>query len=76
MKNSGKGIVGYETAKELGILRVGLETTVNSSEMRYQDEKIFNGIGKLENIKLKLPIDRSRPPVAQPLRRVLFKLRD
>lgn len=49
---------------------------MNSSEMRYQDEKIFNGIGKLENFKLKLPINRSRPPVAQPLRRVPFKLRD
>lgn len=70
MKGKGKEIMGYETAKELAILRIGLETTINSSEMRYEDEKIFKGIGRLENFKLELPIDRSRPSVAQ--RKVLY----
>lgn len=76
MKGKGKGIVGYKTAKELGILRVGLEAMVNCNERRYEDEKLFKGIGKLENFKLELPIDRSRPPVAQSLRRVPYKVRD
>jgi len=76
MKGRGRALIGYDTAKELGILRIGLEATVNINEARYQNKEIFKRIGKLENFKLKLPIDRSQPPVAQPLRRVPFKLRD
>ncbi|KAL6419730.1 hypothetical protein ACFW04_014499 [Cataglyphis niger] len=66
MKGKGKETMGYETAKELGILWIELEAMINSSETRYEDEKIFKGIRKLENFKLELAIDRSRPPVAKP----------
>lgn len=33
-------------------------------------------MGKLKDFKLMLPIDRSHPPVAQPVRRLPFKVRD
>lgn len=33
-------------------------------------------MGKLKDFKLMLPIDRLHPPVAQPVRRLPFKVRD
>lgn len=41
MKGNGKRIVGYETAKELGILRIGLEATVNSNKRDIKTRKFL-----------------------------------
>ena len=36
---------------------------------------MYNGIGKLKNVEVKLHIDENIPPVAQPARRIPFHLR-
>ncbi|XP_034192266.2 uncharacterized protein LOC117609734 [Osmia lignaria lignaria] len=74
LKGKGRPILGYKTAKELEILRIGLQ--VNEIDIKREDSDIFRGIGKLKDFKLTIPIDRSHPPVAQPVRRLPFKLRD
>ena len=74
LKGKGRPILGYKTAKELGILKIGL--CVNEAKEQNGKAKIFCGIGKLKDFKLTLPIDRSYPPVAQPVRRLPFKVRD
>ena len=35
----------------------------------------FKGIGKLKDFQLTLPIDKTHPPISQPIRRIPFKLR-
>ncbi|XP_015432785.1 PREDICTED: uncharacterized protein LOC107188904 [Dufourea novaeangliae] len=74
LKGKGRPILGYKTAKELEILRIGLR--VNEVEVKREELDIFRGIGKLKDFKLTIPIDRSQPPAAQPVRRLPFKLRD
>lgn len=49
---------------------------VDHSELTMRFEDIFKGIGKLRNFQLKLHIDEQVQPVAQPLRRPPFSLRE
>lgn len=74
LKEKGRPILGYQTAKESEILKIG--PRVNEVELKQDERDIFQGIGKLKDFKLMLPIDRSYPPVAQPVRRLPFKVRD
>lgn len=73
VNGKGRGLLGYETAVCLEILKIGPQLQINHVEMR---KELFTGIGKLKNFQLKLPIDPSVPPVAQALRRIPFKIRD
>lgn len=74
LKGKGRLILGYQTAKELEILKIG--PGVNEVEVKQDGRGIFQGMGKLKDFKLMLPIDRSDPSVAQPVRRLPFKVRD
>ena len=38
--------------------------------------KCFEGVGKLNDFQLKIPIDESVKPVIQPIRRIPFHLRE
>lgn len=62
LKGKGRPILGYQTAKELDILKIG--PRVNEVEVKQDGRGIFQGMGKLKDFKLMLPIDRSHPPVA------------
>ena len=44
--------------------------------MREQFPEVFSGIGKLADFQLKLHINHDVKPVAQPVRRLPFGLRD
>ncbi|XP_028404164.1 uncharacterized protein K02A2.6-like [Dendronephthya gigantea] len=86
IKENGRPILGKKTAEQLKVLRVGPEEiirTVNTvtqegsdSDIREEFADIFTGVGLLKDYKLKLHIDEDVIPVAQPVRRLPFGLRD
>ena len=83
IKDRGKSLLGKKTAEQLKILRVGPEETTytvadegRDSDIREEFADIFTGVGKLKDYKLKLHVDENVTPVAQPVRRLPFGLRD
>ena len=74
----GAALLGRETAIQLGVLKLGIPLySVTSKETIMSDYKeIFEGVGKLKDYQVKLYVDRNVPPVAQPVRRTPFSLRD
>lgn len=49
---------------------------VDHSELTTRSKDVFTGIGKLKDFQLKLHIDEQVQPVAQPLRRPAFSLKE
>jgi transposase InsO family protein len=87
IKGKGKPLLGKETAEQLKVLRVGPEETMKGtvytvtregcdSDIRKEFADIFTGVGLLKDYKLKLHIDENVTPVALPVRRLPFGLRD
>ena len=85
IENGGHAPLGRDTAVSVRGLRLGAH--VNSLEVFTDGEKgkasIFEkfpgcseGIGKLKDFQLKVPIDLEVQPVAQPITRVPYHLRD
>uniref|UniRef100_A0AAV2MLX7 Gypsy retrotransposon integrase-like protein 1 n=1 Tax=Knipowitschia caucasica TaxID=637954 RepID=A0AAV2MLX7_KNICA len=78
---AGQGVplLGRQTATELGVLRVGVDVaavTDVKTEVQGKYPKLFTGVGKLNTKQVRLHIDGNVEPVAQPLRRVPFHLRE
>lgn len=59
-------LLGKITARKLGLLRIGLPSMVREGVNQVGEVKVFP---KIKDFQLVLPIDRSVPPVIQPLRR-------
>ncbi len=87
IKGKGKPLLGKETAEQLKVLRVGPEETMkgtvytvtregSDSDIRKEFADIFTGVGLLKDYKLKLHIDENVTPVALPVRKLPFGLRD
>ena len=78
INGEGAALLGRETAIQLGVLKLGTRIcTVTSSETIMSDYKeIFEGVGKLKDYQVKLHVNPDVPPVAQPVRRTPFSLRD
>ena len=84
IENEGYALLGRETAISQGVLKLGAH--VNSLEVldgAKGGASIFEkfpgcceGIAKLKDFQLKVPIDPKVQPVAQPIRRVPYHLRD
>ena len=74
----GEALLGRETALQLGLLKLGAPVyTVQSKEVIMSDYKgVFDGVGKLKDYQVKLHVNPDVPPVAQPVRRTPFSLRD
>ncbi|XP_068706850.1 uncharacterized protein [Montipora foliosa] len=74
----GEALLGRETALQLGVLKLGVPVyTVQSKEVIMSDYKgVFDGVGKLKDYQVKLHVNPDVPPVAQPVRRTPFSLRD
>ena len=65
------------TAEELGVLRIevhAVEDTRESVMRKHPD--VFHGIGKLHSRQVKLHVDENVTPIAQPLRRTPYNVRD
>ena len=83
---SGRCLLGHVTSKELGLLRIGLNVSSGSecnvvgkdlaSALQAKYPKVFDGIGKLKDYKLKLHDDPDVTPVTQKPRRIPFVLRE
>ena len=84
---TGRCLLGYSTATDLGILRVdptgilgtGDCNTVDDTfvgELKAKYPSVFQGIGKLKDYQLKLHVDPSVTPVVQKMRRVPFSVKD
>ena len=75
-------MIGHKTATELGILRIGLPDD-NIASVSSETESIlrsfqdrFEGLGKLKDFQLKLYVDENVKLVAQPARKIPFKVRE
>ena len=86
MKGCGQALLGQATASALEVLKLRPNVQAVSKGVKPQslgEHEIFakypgcyNGIGKLKDYQLKIPIDNDVQPVAQPMRRVPYQLRD
>ena len=84
--DKGRCLLGHTTSKQLGVPKVGPSVNLECSNVastpdiksQLQDKypKVFSGIGKLTDYKLKLHVDDSKIPVAQKPKRVPFALRE
>ena len=83
-------LLSRDTSQLLNVLRIGVSicsakpTSSNSNETQGVNKKaaleakypkVFQGLGKLRDYQLKLHINESVPPVAQPERRIPFSRR-
>jgi hypothetical protein len=84
VEESGQALLGYDTSTQLGVLQIQDVNSVAAvhtgcrdikTEMLEKFPKVFEGLGKLKNFQLQIPIDESVHPVSQTVRRVLYHLR-
>jgi hypothetical protein len=72
--------LSHKTASELDILKLNVnairtpETEITIDQLEQQHPLLFQGIGKLKNFEVKLHVDETVKPTAQPHRRVPFHL--
>ena len=79
IKGTGVPLLGKETAMKLNVLKIGIDVAAVTDldcEIRRQYLSVFQGVGKLKSKQVTLHIDTSVQPVAQPLRRMPFNLRE
>jgi len=78
IEEKGQPLLGRETAVNLGLLKIGIGVNAISSTEKIVDDyqSVFTGIGKLQGRQVKLSVDPQVKPVAQPVRRTPFGLRD
>ena len=82
VKGDGRTLLGRETAEILNLLHIGpfLENNVDSGGLEScipeKYKALFTGVGLLKGYELKLHIDESMKPVAQPVRKIPFGLRE
>ncbi|XP_053380108.1 uncharacterized protein LOC128548738 [Mercenaria mercenaria] len=71
-------LLGYRTATALKVLKIGanINTLESNEEFKRKYPECFHGTGKLKDFQLKLHIDKTIEPVAQPVRRLPFSLRE
>ena len=78
MKGSHGSLLSYRTATALGILDVQIQHIQDPLQDSLATEfpNLFQGIGQLKDVEVKLHIDQSVTPVAQPPRRIPFHIRN
>ena len=84
-KGTGRPLLGRNTAEKLNVLRVGpvsgvhvssVMTEGSDTDIREGYADILTGVGKLKDYQLKLHLNKDVKPVAQPVRRLPFGLRE
>ena len=79
-EGTGGSLLSWRTSEDLGLIKIasplkapGAETEVEQLVREYDD--LFHGLGKLKGRQVKIHVDETIPPVAQPHRRVPFHVR-
>ena len=76
INGDGRSLLCRETAEQLCLLRLGPIHAVNSvnteADIKEKYKELFNGVDLLKDYELKLNIDNSVKPVAQPVCRIPF----
>jgi len=77
VKGSGKPLLGYETAVELGVLKMCCNVGEMKDEVMKEFGSVFEGIGKLKGVQVRLhrKSENDVKPVIQQLRRPPFSMR-
>ena len=74
VKGTSGSLLSWRTSTDLELLRVvkpiTYQDTLTVDQLTAQYQDLFQGLGKLKNYQVRLHIDKSIPPVAQPHRRV------
>ncbi len=72
-------LLSYKTATALGLVKIDSQAVrqikTNQEALIEKYAKIFDGIGELKGCTVKLHIDETVPPVAQPARKIPFHMR-
>ena len=68
-------LLSFATALALGVVNININTVSAGHHIAEKYPGLFEGIGKLKDFEVKLHIDESVAPVAQPARRIPFHLR-
>ena len=84
IKGEGQSLLCKDTAEKLNLLRVGppndiaysLTTEGNDVDIKRSYPEVFDGVGCLKNYKVHLHIDKNVTPIAQPVRRLPYGLRE
>lgn len=71
----GESIISYKTAKQLKLIELTYKVSERYNHYTNRFQKLFKGIGKLQDCKVRLHVDKKVQPVAQQHRRVPFHLR-
>lgn len=78
---SGGSLLGWKTSKRLHLVRVVQPLSTNQPQATAIDrlvseyDDLFQGLGQLKDFKVKLHVDETVQPVAQPHRRIPFHVR-
>lgn len=77
IKGNGEPLLGKKTAIKLGVLKIGETAVTNIKDsLQLQYPNVFKGVGKVNTKQVSLYIDPKVRPVAQPLRRIPYNLRE
>ena len=78
LKGNHGSLLSYKTACYMGLIDLKINQNTQGSSvdnLLQQHPNLLRGIGNLKNTEVKLHIDKTVPPVAQPARRIPFHLR-
>lgn len=67
-------MLGKVTAKALGLLSIGLPSSIKSCNFTYQVDARSRMFPKIKGIQIRIPIDPTVKPVQQPIRRCSIAL--
>ena len=72
---SSGSLLSWETSTQLHLINVVQHVQAETTPLAKEYSDLFRGLGKLKNFSVKLHIDETVTPVAQPHRRIPFHLR-
>ena len=78
IEEKGEPLLSRSTAQELAVLHIGahINSVQSYDNMKQEFPTVFHGVGKLKGRQVKLAVDETVKPKAQPVRRTPFGLRD
>ena len=78
IRGNGVPLLGRDTSIKLGVMKVGINVAAVDNREQFREEfpEVFDGLGKLKDTVVTLHINPDVTPLAQPLRRTPFQMRE